>query len=119
MTDSISFPDEVTLVEPVIKTGMCFLRFPDADVWTEAATNAGYFSEPDEEGNTHLMAYTLDHAIDVVGIIVQGGEYDFETGEQIVAPEILPGFHVNFQGELPESWNEFLVAPANPYRVFA
>jgi hypothetical protein len=96
-----------------------FLRFTDEQTWTEAATEAGYFSEPDEDGNTTLAAYTHDRAIDVVGVITRGGEYDPETGEVIVAPTVLDGWHVNFQGVLLDGWDEFLVKPANPYRVFA
>ena len=96
-----------------------FLRFADEATWTEAATEAGFYSEPDEDGNTTLLAYTHDHAIDVVGVITRGGEYDPETGEVIVAPTVLDGWHVNFQGVLPDGWDEFLVEPANPYRVWA
>ena len=96
-----------------------FLRFPDESTWTSAATEAGFFSEPDEDGNTTLAAYTHDHAIDVVGVITRGGEYDPETGDVIVAPTVLDGWHVNFIGELPEGWDDFLVEPAAPYRVFA
>jgi hypothetical protein len=96
-----------------------FLRFPDESAWTAAATAAGFFSEPDEDGNTTLAAYTNDHAIDVVGTITRGGEYDPETGDVIVAPEVLDGWHVNFAGVLPDGWDEFLVTPADPYRVFA
>ena len=96
-----------------------FLRFTDESAWTAAATAAGFFSEPDEDGNTTLAAYTNDHAIDVVGTITRGGEYDPETGDVIVAPEVLDGWHVNFAGVLPDGWDEFLVTPADPYRVFA
>jgi len=96
-----------------------YLRFTNESAWTAAATAAGYFSEPDKDGNTALMAYTHDHAIDVVGIITRGGEYDPETGEVIVAPTVLDGFHINFIGTLPDGWDEFLVSPAAPYRVFA
>jgi hypothetical protein len=96
-----------------------FLRFPDESTWTTAATEAGFYSEPDEDGNTTLVAYTNDHAIDVVGTITRGGEWDYETGAVITPPTVLPGWHVNFQGVLPDGWEEFLVEPANPYRVFA
>jgi hypothetical protein len=95
-----------------------FLRFPDESTWTSAATAAGFFSEPDEDGNTTLAAYTHDHAIDCIGTITRGGEYD-EDGKVLVKPTTLPGFHVNFAGVLPDGWDEFLVEPANPYRVFA
>jgi hypothetical protein len=37
----------------------------------------------------------------------------------IVAPEVLDGWHVNFAGTLPDGWDEFVVTPAAPYRVFA
>jgi hypothetical protein len=90
-----------------------FLRFPDEQAWTAAATEAGFLI------NDTLTAYTHGHAIDVVGTITRGGEYDPETGDVIVAPEVLDGWHVNFAGELPETWAEFLVTPADPYRVFA
>lgn len=96
-----------------------FLRFTDESAWTAAATEAGLYSEPDEDGNTTLAAYTHDRAIDVVGTITRGGEYNPETGAVIVAPTVLAGFHVNYVGVLPETWAEFLVEPAAPYRVFA
>jgi hypothetical protein len=97
---------------------MNFLRFTDESTWTSAATAAGFFSEPDEDGNTTLAAYTHDRAIDVVGPITRDGEYD-EDGKVLVKPTTLPGFHVNFAGTLPDGWEEFVVTPANPYRVFA
>ena len=73
-----------------------FLRFPDADAWLAAASEAGFISDG------ALAAYTHDRAIDVVGEI---------TG--------MAGFHVNVIGELPSGWDEFVVSPAQPYRVFA
>lgn len=90
-----------------------FLRFPDESAWLTAAADAGFIT-----GAT-LAAYTHDHAIDVVGTITRGGEYDPETGAVIVAPTVLAGFHVNYSGDLPETWAEFVVEPAAPYRVFA
>jgi hypothetical protein len=92
---------------------MNFLRFPDESAWTAAATEAGFLIDDT------LTAYTHGHAIDVVGTIIRGGEYDPETGDVIVAPTVLDGWHINFIGTLPEGWDEFLVEPANPYRVFA
>jgi hypothetical protein len=90
-----------------------FLRFPDAGAWTEAATEAGFMADDT------LVAYTHDRAIDVVGTITRGGEYDPETGAVIVVPTVLAGFHVNLAGDLPTGWEEFAVEPAAPYRVFA
>ena len=90
-----------------------FLRFTNESAWLTAAADAGFMA-----GDT-LAAYTHDRAIDVVGTITRGGEYDPETGAVIVAPTELAGFHVNFAGELPSGWDEFVVTPDNPYRVFA
>ena len=90
-----------------------FLRFPDESAWTAAAAEAGFIVDD------ALAAYTHDRAVDVVGTITRGGEYDPETGDVIVAPTVLDGWHVNFAGELPETWDEFVVEPVNPYRVFA
>ena len=73
-----------------------FLRFSDESAWTAAATEAGFFI------NDTLTAYTHGHAIDVIGDIPNTA-----------------GFHVNFAGTLPETWAEFVVSPADPYRVFA
>ena len=92
---------------------MNFLRFPDESAWTVAATEAGLLIDDT------LLAYTHDRAIDVVGVITRGGEYDPETGDVIVAPTVLDGWHVNFQGELPDGWDELMVEPANPVRVWA
>jgi len=92
---------------------MNFLRFPDESTWTASATEAGFLIDDT------LTAYTHGHAIDVVGQITRGGEYDPETNDVIVAPTVLNGWHVNFAGELPDGWDEFLVTPADPYRVFA
>ena len=89
-----------------------FLRFPDESAWLTAATDAGFIVDDT------LAAYTHDRAIDVVGAIARGGEYDDE-GAVIVAPTVLPGFHVNYSGELPDGWSMYVVTPAAPYRVFA
>ena len=75
---------------------MNFLRFPDADAWTAAAIEAGFITDDT------LAAYTHDRAIDVVGEI----------------PE-LNGWHINFAGELPDGWEEYVVRPEQPVRVFA
>ena len=92
---------------------MNFLRFPDESTWLTAATAAGFIVDDT------LAAYTHDRAIDVVGTITRGGEYDPETGDVIVAPTVLDGWHVNFAGTLPEPWSEYLVTPQHPARVWA
>jgi hypothetical protein len=51
-------PMTTTMTEDTIETVPMpigpFFRFPDEAAWTEAATEAGFFSEPDEDGNTTL-----------------------------------------------------------------
>ena len=65
-----------------------------------------------------LITASHTHAIDEIGVIYEGGTYDAE-GVVITPPVALDGWHVNYQGELPEGWDEYVVEPANPYRVFA
>ena len=98
-----------------------FFRFTDEAAWLTAARDAGFLvTITDEEGNEteQLQAYTHAHAIDVVGIIAEGGEWNYE-GEEIVPPTILDGFHINYLGELPDSWGALEVKPEIPVRVFA
>ena len=90
-----------------------FLRFPDADAWTAAATEAGFIVDG------ALVAYTHDRAIDVVGTITRGGEYDPETGEVLVPPTVIDGWHCNYVGGLPKGWEGYVVRPEHPVRVFA
>ena len=73
-----------------------FLRFPDESAWLAAAAEAGFITDDT------LVAYTHDRAIDVIGEIVG-----------------MAGFHVNYSGDLPPGWEDFVVAPEQPYRVFA
>ena len=89
-----------------------FLRFPDESTWTAAATEAGFIVDD------ALAAYTHDRAIDVVGTISRGGEWD-EEGNCLVPPTTLDGWHLNYNGELPDGWEEYAVYPANPVRVWA
>lgn len=90
-----------------------FLRFPDESTWTAAASEAGFITDDT------LAAYTHDRAIDVVGTITRGGEYDPETGDVISAPEVIDGWHCNYVGELPKGWEGYVVRPEQPVRVFA
>ena len=89
-----------------------FLRFPDESAWTAAATEAGFIVDDT------LAAYTHDRAIDILGAITRGGEYDPGTGAVIVAPTVLDGWHVNFAGMLPDGWDEYVVSPERPVRVW-
>jgi hypothetical protein len=77
----------------------------------------------DPDARAYLAAVeaadTHDRAIDVVGAITRGGEYDPETGEVLVPPTVLDGWHVNYLGDLPDGWEEYAVSPEQPVRVFA
>ena len=98
-----------------------FFRFTDEAAWLAAARTAGFMlTVTDDEGNDTevLQAYTRDHAIDVIGIITEGGEWD-EEGNELVAPTVLPGWHVNYQGALPDGWDVLEVKPVSPHRVWA
>ena len=98
-----------------------FFRFTDEAAWLTAARDAGFMvTVTDDEGNEteQLQAYTANRAIDVIGVITEGGEWD-EDGNEVVAPTVLPGWHVNYQGALPDGWDAFKVTPEQPKRVFA
>lgn len=98
-----------------------FFRFADEAAWLTAARAAGFMiTVTDEEGNEteQLQAYTANHAIDVIGTITEGGEWDNE-GNEIVAPTVLSGWHVNYLGDLPTGWESYEVTPSIPHRVFA
>jgi hypothetical protein len=58
------------------------------------------------------------YAIDEIGVIYEGGTYDAE-GAVITPPTPLPGWHVNTTGIAPKAWDEFLVTPEQPVRVWA
>jgi hypothetical protein len=117
-----------------------YLRFPDQATWESAATEAGFYTKRirarNEDGTfvandpgtpeneawklSELIAYTHDHAIDVVGTIHNNDAViDPDTGEITSPATPMAGWHVNFIGELPTGWDEFLVTPVAPYRVFA
>ena len=106
--------DTLTTIETVPMPIGPFFRFPDEATGTAALEAAGLLNE---DGEYITASHT--HSLDVIGVISRGGEYDPETGDVIVAPEVLDGWHVNYQGVLPETWAEFVVEPVAPYRVFA
>jgi len=81
------------------------------------ALEAAGFVFTDEDNNKQVYAYSHNHALDVIGPIVRGGEWD-EDGNVITPPEVLPGWHVNYQGELPEGWEQYAVYPTEPVRTW-
>ena len=105
--------DTLTTIETVPMPIGPFFRFPDEATGTAALDAAGLLNE---DGEYITASHT--HALDVIGVITRGGEWDDE-GNVITPPEVLDGWHVNYVGNLPDGWEEFLVEPTNPYRVFA
>ncbi len=99
-----------------------FFRFTDEAAWVTAAKAAGFYvTVTDEEGveSEVLQAYTASRAIDVIGTLYNDdGVYD-EEGEVITPPTAMTGFHVNYQGDLPDGWEALEVKPEQPKRVFA
>ena len=107
-------PMEDEILTPPIPT---MFRFPDEATGMAALEAAGLLQE-DEDGNKRPILASHTHALDVIGTIQRGGEWD-EDGTVITPPEILPGWHINFQGEVPDGWDTYAVWPQSPVRVWA
>ena len=95
-------------------------RFPDKDTFVAACGNLGWLSEPSEEApEAVVIAYTHDRAIDEVGPIeTLPGTYD-EDGVELTPPTFDTRHHVNFIGEAPLEWDQYLVDVNSPSRIFA
>ena len=74
-----------------------YIRFPDSVTGMKALDDAGLLDD-----DLGFITATHSHALDVIGVISE-----------------LEGWHVNYNGELPEGWEEFVVTPVEPVRVFA
>lgn len=98
------------LAAPTVDT--YYFKFPSEDVFIELATAEGLVNT---EGV--LIVSSPCYAIDVVGVITTGGSYD-EQGLVIKPPEVIPGYHVNTRGILPEQWQQYLVTPQHSVRIF-
>ncbi len=88
-------------------------RFPTRNQFRTLAAAEGLITDDDE-----LITASHTHAIDEVGTIYEGGEYDPETGEVITPPVALSGYHVNTIGLAPEAWDQYLVVVNSPARIF-
>jgi hypothetical protein len=91
-----------------------FFRFPDEATGMACLRAAGLIYL-DEDGTEHFFTASHTHALDVIGTITRGGEWD-EDGNVVVPPTVLDGWHVNYLGSLPEGWEQFAVTPQNPAR---
>ena len=90
-----------------------YIRFPDEATALAALAAAELLNEDGE-----LISASHSHALDLIGPLWIGGRWD-EQGEQIEAPVLLDGWHVNYVGALPDGWEQYLVQPRRPRRVFA
>ena len=108
-----TMPDTLTTTEEAVVLVPTMFRFPDEATGMAALEAAGLLNEDGE-----LITASHTHSLDVIGTITRGGEWDDE-GNVITPPETLDGWHLNYQGELPDGWEEFAVYPANPVRVWA
>jgi hypothetical protein len=88
-------------------------RFPDQVEFRILCAQAGFLAN-----DNSLITASHTHAIDEVGTITRGGEWDDE-GNVITPPETLDGWHVNYRGPVPEGWDAYAVFPQNPVRVWA
>jgi hypothetical protein len=88
-------------------------RWPDEATGMAALAAAGLLTE---DGKYITASHT--HSLDVIGTISRGGEWD-EEGNCLVPPTTVDDWHLNYNGDLPEGWEEYAVYPANPVRVWA
>ena len=89
-----------------------FFRFPDEATGMAALDAAGLL---DDDLNPITASHS--HALDVVGIISRGGEWD-KDGNVITEPTVLDGWHINYCGEVLDEWLQYAVSPEQPVRVF-
>lgn len=95
-----------------------YLRFPDEATGMAALGAAGLMVVDPDTGEQRPILASHSHALDIIGPIYVGGSWDAE-GNVIEPATLLPGWHVNFIGELPDGWDAYLVEPKRPKRVFA
>lgn len=94
-------------------------RFPDRATFLGLCDTLGWLEATEESPEATLIAYTSNRAIDEVGAVETiPGVYD-EDGVELTPPAYDTSHHVNFQGEAPESWDEYLVVVNSPSRIFA
>ena len=107
----------LTLLDDIL---MYCYRFPDRATFLGLCDALSWLSEVTEESpEAVLMAYTLDRAVDEIGpITIIEGTYD-EDGNELTAPVIDNGHHVNYQGVHPAEFDAYVVLPECPKRRFA
>ena len=89
---------EEIITTPAPEYGDLYLKFPD-----EAAASAA------------LEGY--EGSVDVIGVMYEPvSSLDAENGAAAV---VIPGWHVNTRGPMPDTLTPFAVIPTNPRRTWA
>ena len=99
-----------------------FLKFADEATAQTALEAAGIYVPPIGNNPGYYKQADVGWAFDPIGTITRGGVWDVETGEELVPPTVLEGWHANYAGEtIPEPLAAFVLNPGpnNPYRLFA
>ena len=83
-----------------------FLKFTDETHWTTEATASGFIVTDPETSEERLQAYTQEHAIDVVGTIVDVPGVVLEEGEDLddMTKQQLLDWALGHGNDLPDSW---------------
>lgn len=92
-------------------------KFPDRTTFLDLAESQG-MTTVDDNGDRQLITATHTYCWDEIGPIVEGGEWDAD-GNEIVAPTVIDGHHVNFQGDPPEAFDPYLVVVNSATRIWA
>lgn len=99
-----------------------FLKFPDEAVAKSCLADTGIYVEPIGNNPGYYKQAEVGWAFDPIGTITEGGVYDQETGDELVPPTVLDGWHANYIGDsIPPEMASFVLdpGPTTPYRVFA
>lgn len=89
------------------------LKFPDEATFA-AAMPAGW----ERRGES---AHPLPDGVQALRILphplMVGGRYSLQ-GVELEPPTLLPGYHVNALGDVPDAWRPYIVTPRSPLAVF-
>ena len=98
-------------------TTTTFFKFADEAEAISVLQPEGYYIPESTDKVTrevtpgHYKTADLGWALDVVGIIWEGGEWDPDTGEELTPPVPLPGFHINFSGPYANGLDKYKIEP--------
>ena len=110
----LRFPDEATFRQEVRSTEFWQWEYIMADAGIDDAGIA-HHRQVQLDAGTLVMA-NMGHAFDLVGTIT----VPRRDGDGGILPdggsETLDGWHVNFSGVLPSTWQQYIVEPENPVR---